>query len=74
MEQTKFLLTEEEHLWDVALRGIGIQLPEEYVIRFTILHELFEQKGLSNIHIDELASVENIARRELSERSKANTN
>lgn len=67
-EKKAFLLTESEHLWDVALRGIGIQLPDEYIIRFQKLANLCNMTELKDITIKDFAHIEVTAREELNER------
>lgn len=67
-EKKAFLLTESEHLWDIALRGIGIQLPDEYILRFQLLVNLCNKKELKDITIEDFADIENIARRDLNDR------
>jgi hypothetical protein len=56
-EKKAFLLTEEEHLWDVALRGIGIQLPDEYILRFKRLLDLYGLRGLEKTTIEDFVTI-----------------
>lgn len=75
MEDKKkaFLLTEEEHLWDVALRAIGIQLPDEYLLRFKRLLDLYGLRGLEKVSLDDVVSIEKDALTDLNARiEKAN--
>ena len=67
-EKKAFLLTEEEHLLDVALRGIGIQLPDEYVLRFKRLLDLYGLRGLEKITLDDMVNIEEEARTDLNKR------
>lgn len=70
-EKLSGILTHEEHLWDIALRGIGLQLPDEYILRFVRLMALYGLKNLPNITISDFADIEHEAREELSARIKA---
>lgn len=75
MEDKKkvFLLTEEEHLWDIAMRAIGIQLPDEYLLRFKRLLDLYGLRGLGEISLDDVVSIEKDALTDLNARiEKAN--
>lgn len=62
------ILERGELLWDVALRGIGIQLPDEYVIRFNKLAQAVNMAGVENITLDELTDIELSAREEMKRR------
>ena len=62
------ILERGELQWDVALRGIGIQLPDEYVIRFNKLAQAVNMAGVENITLDELTDIELSAREEMKRR------
>lgn len=59
-----------ETLWDVALRGIGIQLPDEYVLRFCALTQKVNQLGIDNVTLTDLSEIEYWARHEMEKRIK----
>ena len=52
------LLRGDERLWDVALRGIGISMPDEYVMRLVRLAQKVHAFGLPSIHLDDLTEIE----------------
>ena len=62
------ILEGRELLWDVALRGIGIQLPDEYVLRFCALLEKYGEVGLDDISLNDFADIELSARKEMQRR------
>lgn len=64
------ILTKKEQLWDVALRGIGIQLPDEYVIRFVGLLTLANHCGINKLTIGDMTDIENNARQSMENRLK----
>lgn len=66
----RLMRTGDELLWDVALRGIGIGLPDEYVIRFHMLLDTIRELGMSNVTIADMATVEHMARNEMESRLK----
>ena len=66
----KGLLRDDEALWDVALRCIGIQLPDEYVLRFVRLLDKAKEVGLGKITLDDSVDIEHGARQELERRIK----
>jgi hypothetical protein len=68
MKEKNGVLQNEETLWDVALRGIGIQLPDEYVLRFCALMKKFGNKDLPNITLSDVAEIEHEARQEMERR------
>lgn len=59
-----------ETLWDIALRGIGIQLPDEYVLRFCQLVHKANQIGLEKISLSDMVEIETWAQQELERRVK----
>lgn len=69
METKKGILTDGERLLDVALRGIGIQLPDEYVIRVALLRDLAKVKPLGTITLDDLSAIEREARKAVEQRT-----
>lgn len=66
----KGLLRDDEALWDVALRCIGIQLPDEYVLRFIRLLDMAKEVGLGKISLNDSVDIEHYARQELERRMK----
>lgn len=74
MKEKNGVLQGAETLWDVALRGIGIQLPDEYVLRFCALMDKYGQKDLPNITLSDLAEIEHEARQEMKRRMKKEVN
>lgn len=64
------ILQQGETLWDVALRGIGIQLPDEYVIRFCLLCKKANEVGLDKVTLNDLTDIEFGAREAVEERMK----
>ena len=70
MKEKNGVLQGEETLWDVALRGIGIQLPDEYVLRFCALTQKANQLGLDKVTLDDMAEIEYNARKEMERRVK----
>jgi len=70
MEGKGLLLRDDEALWDVALRCIGIQLPDEYVLRFMRLLDKAKEVGLGKITLDDSVDIERGARQELERRMK----
>ena len=46
-----------ESLWDIALRSIGIQLPDEYVLRFTRLLTAAKDVGIDKINLSDIADI-----------------
>jgi len=65
------ILTRKEQLWDVSLRGIGIQLPDEYVIRFVGLLTMAKNCGIDKLTIGDMTDIENNARQSMEYRLKA---
>lgn len=65
------ILYQKEMLWDVALRGIGIQLPDEYVIRFFKLLTLAKNRGIDKLTIKDMTEIEYNARESMEGRLKA---
>ncbi len=63
------ILKRDELLWDVAMRGIGIQLPDEYVLRFVRLLDKVKQLGLGQVSLSDFADIENEARQEMMNRT-----
>lgn len=70
MKEKNGVLTGAEVLWDVALRGIGIQLPDEYVLRFCQLVHKANQISLDKIALSDMVEIETWARQELEKRVK----
>ena len=64
------ILQHGETLWDVALRGIGIQLPDEYVVRFCLLCSKANEVGLDKVTLSDLTDIEFEARKEVEKRTK----
>ena len=67
--EKKPILTDDEQLLDVALRGIGLQLPDEYVIRVALLRSLAKEKPLGTITLDDLSGIEREARKTVERRT-----
>ena len=65
------ILHDSEALWDVALRGIGIQLPDEYVLRFVRLMEVADKIGLEKVSLSDVVDIEHYARQEMKDRMPA---
>lgn len=59
-----------ESLWDVALRSIGIQLPDEYVLRFTRLLTAAKDMGIDKVTLADIADIERDCREEVKKRLK----
>ena len=59
-----------ESLWDIALRSIGIQLPDEYVLRFTRLLTAANDVGIDKINLADIADIERDCREEVKKRLK----
>ena len=70
MKEKNGILQGEERLWDVALRGIGIVLPDEYVLRFCALLKKAGEVGLKDIRLDDLTDIEFGAHEEMERRTK----
>lgn len=54
-DDNRIKLTRDEQLWKCALRGIGIQLSDEYILRFTMLFAAVKEKGLENVTTSDFA-------------------
>lgn len=59
-----------ESLWDIALRSIGIQLPDEYVLRFTRLLTAAKDVCIDKINLADIADIERDCREEVKKRLK----
>ena len=70
MKEKGLLLRDNEALWDVALRCIGIQLPDEYVLRFVRLLDKAKEIGLGKISLNDSVDIEHYAHHELERRIK----
>lgn len=66
----KLILTNEENLISVALSVIGINLPQEFVLRVCKLQELAKEKGLKNIQLSDSVEIEHWANQEMAKRLK----
>ena len=67
--ENKLILQGNEHLWDVALRSIGIFLPDEYVLRFVMLLEKTKEVGsLDQISLNDVVDIEKSAHEEFVKR------
>lgn len=65
------MMTRREHLWDVALRAVGISLPLEYLLRITALIDLYESsENLGNATLDDFARIEAAASKEAARRER----
>lgn len=67
----KGLLNSDELLIDVAMRGIGIQLPDEFVLRLVMLKKKADEKGLCNINLDDFTEIELHAKEQIEKRRHA---
>lgn len=70
MKEKNGILQGEERLWDVALRGIGIVLPDEYVLRFCALLKKAGDVGLKDIRLSDMTDIEYDARQDAEQRVK----
>ena len=70
MKEKNGVLQGAETLWDVALRGIGIQLPDEYVLRFCALLKRRDVTGLEKMTLSDVVEIEHEARQEMERRVK----
>lgn len=59
-----------ESLWDVALRSIGITLPDEYVLRFTRLLTAAKDMGIGKVTLADVSDIERDCREEVKKRLK----
>ncbi|MBQ9646145.1 MAG: hypothetical protein IJV24_07300 [Prevotella sp.] len=73
-QEISTILQGDERLWDVALRGIGISLPDEYILRFTRLLEEVSKTGLKNITLDDMVTIQYAAHEDVRTRTEQTTN
>lgn len=69
-ETKQGILRFPESLWDIALRSIGIQLPDEYVLRFTRLLTAAKDVGIDKINLADISDIERDCREEVKKRLK----
>ena len=65
------LLKDDELLMDVAMRGIGVQMPDEFVLRLCMLKKKADEVGMGNVTLDDYTKIEINAREEIEKRRHA---